>query len=368
MGRRKIEITEVKDSNTKQVTFSKRRTGLFKKANELSILCGAEVAIVVFSPGNNPYSFGHPSVDVVADKFLKQEPKSNDVQGTSIEVADMDRLNQQLSDVQNEILEEQKKAAELNERLKQKGVTQPFQTKELQGSNLEIQKMKDCYDAIEVSEYMLLLAKEPVVGIPEQSAPEHHVHVLDLHCCNLSGFAGASQRQHVKLLLIGGEPSFVPRRRQHRSATNVASILFLVEGIMVRRKIEITELKDSNTKQVTFSKRRTDKFLKQEPKSNDVQGTSTEVADMDRLNQQLSDVQNEILEEQKKAAELNERMKQKGVTQLFQPKELQGSNLEIQKMKDCYDAIEVSEYMLLLAKEPVVGIPKQVATKKRRGN
>ncbi|KAG4398405.1 hypothetical protein AAZX31_08G034000 [Glycine max] len=137
---------------------------------------------------------------------------------------------------------------------------------------------------------------------------------------------------------------------------------------MVRRKIEITELKDSNTKQVTFSKRRTDKFLKQEPKSNDVQGTSTEVADMDRLNQQLSDVQNEILEEQKKAAELNERMKQKGVTQLFQPKELQGSNLEIQKMKDCYDAIEVSEYMLLLAKEPVVGIPKQVATKKRRGN
>ena len=170
MVRRKIEITEVKDSNTKQVTFSKRRTGLFKKANELSILCGAEVAIVVFSPGNNPYSFGHPSVDVVADKFLKQEPKSNDVQGTSIEVADMDRLNQQLSDVQNEILEEQKKAAELNERLKQKGVTQPFQTKELQGSNLEIQKMKDCYDAIEVSEYMLLLAKEPVVGITKQVA------------------------------------------------------------------------------------------------------------------------------------------------------------------------------------------------------
>ncbi|KAH1049449.1 hypothetical protein GLYMA_08G034200v4 [Glycine max] len=137
---------------------------------------------------------------------------------------------------------------------------------------------------------------------------------------------------------------------------------------MGRRKIEITEVKDSNTKQVTFSKRRTDKFLKQEPKSNDVQGTSIEVADMDRLNQQLSDVQNEILEEQKKAAELNERLKQKGVTQPFQTKELQGSNLEIQKMKDCYDAIEVSEYMLLLAKEPVVGIPEQVATQERRRN
>ncbi|KAG5041638.1 hypothetical protein JHK85_014114 [Glycine max] len=187
MGRRKIEITEVKDSNTKQVTFSKRRTGLFKKANELSILCGAEVAIVVFSPGNNPYSFGHPSVDVVVDKFLKQEPKSNVVQGTSNEAGDIDRLNQQLSNVEDQIREEQKKAAELNERMKQKGVTQTFQNKELQGSYLEIQKMKDYFDAIEVSDYMLLLAKEPLVGITKQLPNDNIV------------------------LLHGDEPSLVPR-------------------------------------------------------------------------------------------------------------------------------------------------------------
>ncbi|PWA79225.1 AGAMOUS-like 23 [Artemisia annua] len=45
-----------KESNL-QVTFSKRRSGLFKKASELSILCGVEIAIVVFSPAKKAFSF-----------------------------------------------------------------------------------------------------------------------------------------------------------------------------------------------------------------------------------------------------------------------------------------------------------------------
>ncbi|KAK7369901.1 hypothetical protein VNO80_11949 [Phaseolus coccineus] len=175
MGRRKIEITEVKDPNTKQVTFSKRRTGLFKKANELSILCGAEVAIVVFSPGNKPYSFGHPSVDIVVDKFLQQESASNVVkpnvdEGNSSSNADnIDALNQQLSGVQTQINEEHKKAIELDRRKKQQDVTKLTHNKQLQRSYIRIQrKVEDYLDAIEVSEYMLLLAKEPVIGVTKQ--------------------------------------------------------------------------------------------------------------------------------------------------------------------------------------------------------
>jgi len=33
----------------RQVTFSKRRSGLLKKAFELSVLCDAEVAVIIFS-------------------------------------------------------------------------------------------------------------------------------------------------------------------------------------------------------------------------------------------------------------------------------------------------------------------------------
>uniref|UniRef100_A0A453RN49 MADS-box domain-containing protein n=1 Tax=Aegilops tauschii subsp. strangulata TaxID=200361 RepID=A0A453RN49_AEGTS len=41
----------------RQVRFSKRRSGLFKKAFELSVLCDAEVALVVFSPAGRLYEF-----------------------------------------------------------------------------------------------------------------------------------------------------------------------------------------------------------------------------------------------------------------------------------------------------------------------
>ncbi|KAF4368863.1 hypothetical protein F8388_021475 [Cannabis sativa] len=41
-GRQKIEIKKLEKKSNKQVTFSKRRSGLFKKAAELSVLCGSE--------------------------------------------------------------------------------------------------------------------------------------------------------------------------------------------------------------------------------------------------------------------------------------------------------------------------------------
>ncbi|KAK9081861.1 hypothetical protein Syun_031795 [Stephania yunnanensis] len=38
MGRRKIEIKAIEDKNKRQVTFSKRRKGLFKKAEQICLL------------------------------------------------------------------------------------------------------------------------------------------------------------------------------------------------------------------------------------------------------------------------------------------------------------------------------------------
>ncbi|CAM8997471.1 unnamed protein product [Rhodiola kirilowii] len=69
-GRQKIEIKKIQKPDQRQVTFSKRRTGLFKKAGELSVLCGAEVAVIVFSEGSKPYTFGHPDVNKVVEKYL----------------------------------------------------------------------------------------------------------------------------------------------------------------------------------------------------------------------------------------------------------------------------------------------------------
>ncbi|KDO36389.1 hypothetical protein CISIN_1g040972mg [Citrus sinensis] len=49
MAREKIKIRKIDNITARQVTFSKRRRGLFKKAEELSVLCDAEVGVIIFS-------------------------------------------------------------------------------------------------------------------------------------------------------------------------------------------------------------------------------------------------------------------------------------------------------------------------------
>ncbi|XP_027343276.1 agamous-like MADS-box protein AGL29 [Abrus precatorius] len=167
MGRRKIEIAMVQDANTRQVTFSKRRTGLFKKANELSILCGAEVAIVVFSPGNKPYSFGHPGVDAVAAQYLQIEPKSNEAQTKASSKRaknknNMEKLNRELAHWKEQLHEEEKMGDLHDVAINQAMGTQRF---ELQQRFASLQRLRSSVrgriDEIEAAESLIQLSEKP---------------------------------------------------------------------------------------------------------------------------------------------------------------------------------------------------------------
>ncbi|KAK8599087.1 hypothetical protein V6N13_077027 [Hibiscus sabdariffa] len=57
MVRRKTQMKRIENATSRQVTFSKRRNGLLKKAFELSVLCDAEVALIIFSPRGKLYEF-----------------------------------------------------------------------------------------------------------------------------------------------------------------------------------------------------------------------------------------------------------------------------------------------------------------------
>ncbi|KAM3352466.1 hypothetical protein ACQJBY_023990 [Aegilops geniculata] len=70
-GRQKIAIRRIEKKGARQVCFAKRRQGLFNKANELAVMCGAQVAAVTFSDGGKAFSFGHPSAEAVVDRFLE---------------------------------------------------------------------------------------------------------------------------------------------------------------------------------------------------------------------------------------------------------------------------------------------------------
>ncbi|KAK7269889.1 hypothetical protein RIF29_22680 [Crotalaria pallida] len=117
IGRQKIEIKKITNKSKLQVTFSKRRNGIFKKASELSTLCGAEVALIVFSPSEKAYSFGHPNVDAVIDRYHMRPPPNSWITGDGYWNAEVLGLNAQITQINERIEAEKKKSDELdNER------------------------------------------------------------------------------------------------------------------------------------------------------------------------------------------------------------------------------------------------------------
>nr|AAK21247.1 MADS-box transcription factor FBP4 [Petunia x hybrida] len=70
MGRGKVELKRIENKINRQVTFAKRRNGLLKKAYELSVLCDAEVALIIFSNRGKLYEFcSSSSMSTTLEKY-----------------------------------------------------------------------------------------------------------------------------------------------------------------------------------------------------------------------------------------------------------------------------------------------------------
>ena len=61
MRRGKVQLKRIENKINRQVTFSKRRSGLLKKAHEISVLCDAEVALIIFSTKGKLYEYSTDS-------------------------------------------------------------------------------------------------------------------------------------------------------------------------------------------------------------------------------------------------------------------------------------------------------------------
>ncbi|XP_051141153.1 MADS-box transcription factor 23-like isoform X2 [Andrographis paniculata] len=71
MGRGKIVIQRINNSTSRQVTFSKRRNGLLKKAKELAILCDAEVGVIIFSSTGKLHEYSSSSMKSVVERYSR---------------------------------------------------------------------------------------------------------------------------------------------------------------------------------------------------------------------------------------------------------------------------------------------------------
>ncbi|XP_012835493.1 PREDICTED: agamous-like MADS-box protein AGL14 [Erythranthe guttata] len=77
---KKSEMKRIENAASRQVTFSKRRNGLSKKAYELSVLCDAEVALFVFSPSGKLYEYSSSSVmDNTIERYAITYDKAEEI-------------------------------------------------------------------------------------------------------------------------------------------------------------------------------------------------------------------------------------------------------------------------------------------------
>ncbi|CAN9500571.1 unnamed protein product [Ophioblennius macclurei] len=71
MGRKKIQISRIVDQRNRQVTFTKRKFGLMKKAYELSVLCDCEIALIIFNSTNRLFQYASTDMDKVLLKYTE---------------------------------------------------------------------------------------------------------------------------------------------------------------------------------------------------------------------------------------------------------------------------------------------------------
>ncbi|KAG6669640.1 hypothetical protein I3843_01G250300 [Carya illinoinensis] len=113
MGRGKVELKRIENKINRQVTFSKRRNGLLKKAYELSVLCDAEVAVIIFSSRGKLYEFGSAGIAKTLERYqqycftpLQDNGVERETQSWYQEVAKLKAKYESLQQTQRHLLGE----------------------------------------------------------------------------------------------------------------------------------------------------------------------------------------------------------------------------------------------------------------------
>ncbi|KAH9664373.1 MADS-box protein SVP [Citrus sinensis] len=86
MAREKIQIKKIDNATARQVTFSKRRRGIFKKAEELSVLCDADVALIIFSATGKLFEYSSSSMKEILEKHRVHSKNLERVDQPSVEL------------------------------------------------------------------------------------------------------------------------------------------------------------------------------------------------------------------------------------------------------------------------------------------
>ncbi|KAK9103473.1 hypothetical protein Sjap_020727 [Stephania japonica] len=129
MARGKTCLRRIENATSRQVTFSKRRNGLLKKAFELSVLCDAEVALIVFSTRGRLYEFSSSNMQKSIERYQRyakdSQGSNNDIehsiQHMKAETASMAKRIEFLENSRRKLLGEDLGSCSMDELLQMEG-------------------------------------------------------------------------------------------------------------------------------------------------------------------------------------------------------------------------------------------------------
>ncbi|KAK4859817.1 hypothetical protein QYF36_012388 [Acer negundo] len=105
MARGKIQIKRIENSTNRQVTYSKRRNGLFKKARELTVLCDAKVSLIMISSTNKVHEYISPSA-ISTKEFFDQYQRTSGIDLWSSHYENMQESLKKLKEVNKNLRRE----------------------------------------------------------------------------------------------------------------------------------------------------------------------------------------------------------------------------------------------------------------------
>ncbi|KAG4200373.1 hypothetical protein ERO13_A05G207000v2 [Gossypium hirsutum] len=118
MGRVKLQIKRIENTTNRQVTFSKRRNGLIKKAYELSVLCDVDVALIMFSPSGRLSLFSGNKRLRNKEFLIKALGKLRNEADQTSQPTSPESINPQLEEFQQEIINCKSRIANMEKRLR----------------------------------------------------------------------------------------------------------------------------------------------------------------------------------------------------------------------------------------------------------
>ncbi|KAL4576501.1 hypothetical protein LXL04_012596 [Taraxacum kok-saghyz] len=265
LGRQKIKIAQIQKKSDLQVTFSKRRVGLFKKASELCTLCGVEIAIIVFSPARKVYSFGHPKVESIVDRLLTRNPNLNSTNLHLVEahmIASIPDLNVQQTHMRDELEAEKKRSQTLDE-MRKASQSQFWWEAPIEDLNLsELEQLKDSME--ELKKTIVIQANklflENSSSVPNFGTNYNDTISGDGDYCEMKPdpiISASFASSHVHSYGYGHGDCTTMITLKYKDSTSIVSQNMAPKRSLGRQKIKNEKIQIKNHLQVTFSKRRT---------------------------------------------------------------------------------------------------------------